>query len=94
MITPRKNNSLLPTNNLSRTVNCATGTENGSSTIIGTSVDITRLSWPSTCLVMNSLSDHDSQFLTVNNIVPATNIVPLKQRTREINNESCNFNFY
>jgi hypothetical protein len=36
----------------------------------------------------NGLSDRDAQFLTVNNIAPATNIVPLKQRTREINSES------
>jgi hypothetical protein len=35
----------------------------------------------------NGLSDHDVQFLTVNNIAPATNIVHLKQRAREINNE-------
>jgi hypothetical protein len=37
---------------------------------------------------MNGLSDHDAQFLTVNNTAPVTNIVPLRQRTREINNES------
>jgi len=33
------------------------------------------------------LPDHDAQFRTVNYIAPATNIVHLKQRTVEINNE-------
>jgi hypothetical protein len=47
-------------------------------------VDITRLS-SSTC--PSGLSDYDVQFLTVNNIAPATNIVPLKQRTRKINSK-------
>jgi hypothetical protein len=50
-------------------------------------VDIARLRSSSTCLLINGLSDHDAQFLTVNYVVPATNIVPLKTRTREINNE-------
>jgi hypothetical protein len=35
----------------------------------------------------NSLSDHDAQLITINNIAPATNIMHLKQRTKEINNE-------
>jgi hypothetical protein len=73
---------------LSHTVHFATRTQNDSSTAISNIfVDITRLSSSSTCPIINGLSDHDAQFLTVNNIVPATNIVPLKQSTREINIE-------
>jgi hypothetical protein len=79
--------SLLTTYNLSHTVQFATRTQNDSGTIIDNiSVDITRLSSSSTCPMINDLSDHDVQFLTVN-ITPAINIIHLKQRTREINNE-------
>jgi hypothetical protein len=35
---------------------------------------------------VNSLSDPDTQFLTVNNITIKVNLMPLKQRTRKINN--------
>jgi len=63
-------------------VHFATRTQNDSSTTIDNIfVDIT-------CPIINGLSDHDAQFLTVNNIAPATNIVHLKQGTRERNNES------
>jgi len=76
------------TYNLSHTVHFATRTQNDSSTAINNIfVDITRLSSSSTCPIINGLSDHAGQFLTVNNIAPATNIVHSKQRTREINNE-------
>jgi len=57
------------------------------------SVDITRLSSSSTCPIINGLLDQDAQFLTVNNIVPATNIEPLKQRTREIIKRIMEFQF-
>jgi len=50
-------------------------------------VDIIRLSSPPTYAIINGLSDHEAQFLTDNVTVPATNIVYLNQRTREINNE-------
>jgi len=33
-----------------------------------------------------------TKYLTVNNTVLATKIVPLKQRTRDIIKDSCNFN--
>jgi hypothetical protein len=66
-----KTNSLLTTYNLSHTVNFGTRTQNDSIPAIDNI----------------GLSDHDAQFLSVNNTVPATNIVPLKQRIREINNE-------
>jgi hypothetical protein len=70
-------------------VDFATRTQNGSSTVINNIfVDITRLSSFSIFPITNGLSDHDDQFLTINNTVPATNIVSLEQRTREINNET------
>jgi hypothetical protein len=55
-----------------------------SSTAVNISVDTTMLS-SSTCSIISGLLDHDYQFLT--GIAPATNIVHLKQRTREVNNE-------
>jgi hypothetical protein len=51
-------------------------------------VGIIRLSSSFTSSIINSLSDHDAQFLTINNIVAAINIVPLKQKTRKVNNET------
>jgi hypothetical protein len=47
-----------------------------------------RLSSFSTSPIINCLSDHDAQFLEINNIVAAINIVNLKQRTRKINNHA------
>jgi hypothetical protein len=38
--------------------------------------------------IVNGLSDHDVQFLTINNIYAATNTVTSKQRTGVINNET------
>jgi hypothetical protein len=73
---------------LSHTVTFATRTQNNSSTAVSNIfVDITKLSLCYICSIINGLSDHDAQFLTFNIIVPATNIVHLKQRTTEINNE-------
>jgi hypothetical protein len=70
---------------MSYTVHFATGTQNDSSTSIdNTFVDIRKLSSSTTCPIINGLSDHNAQFLTVNNIAPATNTVPLKEGTREI----------
>jgi hypothetical protein len=84
----KKTNSLLTTNNMSHTVHFVAGTQNDTSTAINNIfVDITRLSSSFTCPIINVLSDHDTQFLTVNNIALAANIVHLKQRAREINNE-------
>jgi hypothetical protein len=39
-------------------------------------------------LIVNGLSDHDAQFLIVNNIMSEVNSTPLKQETRKINNET------
>jgi hypothetical protein len=38
--------------------------------------------------IVNGLSDHDAQFLPVNNIIAEVNSTPLKQRTRKINSET------
>jgi hypothetical protein len=54
-------------------------------------VDVTRLISSSTYVIINGLSDNGIQFLTVNNTVPASNTVPLKQRTREINKRIMKF---
>jgi hypothetical protein len=73
---------------LSHSVNFSTRTRNDSSTAVSNiSVDITRLSSSSTYHIINGVSDYEAQFLAVNNTVPATNTVYLKQRTREINNK-------
>jgi hypothetical protein len=83
----KKQNSLLTTNNFSPTINLAIRTQNHSSTVTDNIfVDITRQSSSSISPIVNGLSDHHVQFLTVNNVVPATNIILLKHRTREINN--------
>jgi hypothetical protein len=51
-------------------------------------VDSTRLSSSCSYIVVSRLSDHGVQFLTVNNITTKVNLIPLKQRTRKINNET------
>jgi hypothetical protein len=38
--------------------------------------------------VINGLSDHDAQYLMINNIAAAGDLIPLKQRTRKVNNET------
>jgi hypothetical protein len=51
-------------------------------------VDSIRFSSSSTSPIINGLSDHDAQYLMINNIAAATNLIPLKQRTRKVNNET------
>jgi hypothetical protein len=81
--------SLLTTYNLSHTVNFATRMQNESSTAIdNTFVDNSRLGSTITLPLLNGLSDHDAQLLTINNIDAATKKVPLKQRTRITNSET------
>jgi hypothetical protein len=80
--------SLLTTCNLSHIVNFTTRIQNDSSTAIdNTFVDNSRLKSSSTSPLINGLSDHDAQFLTINNIYATTNKIPFKQKTRLINNE-------
>jgi hypothetical protein len=50
--------------------------------------DTTRFSSSSTSCIVNGLSDHDAQYLTINSIAAADNLISLKQRTRTINNET------
>jgi hypothetical protein len=49
-------------------------------------VDITRFISCSTTPIINGLSEHDAQYLMINSIVAAGNLIYLKQRTRRINN--------
>jgi exonuclease III len=63
-------NSLLTTYNLTHTVIFATRIQNNSSTAIDNIfVDSIRLNSSSTSPIINGLTDHDAQLLTVNNIV-------------------------
>jgi hypothetical protein len=75
--------------NLSHTVNLATRVQNSLSIAIDNIfIDSTRLTSSCTSPVVNSLSDHDSELLTINNITTKVNVIPLKQRTRKISNET------
>jgi hypothetical protein len=75
--------------NLSCTVNVATRTQNSSSTAVNIIlVDSTRLNSSSTSLIVNGMSNHDGQFIIINNIVATANLIPLRQRTRDVNNET------
>jgi hypothetical protein len=51
-------------------------------------VDNSRLGSSIPYPLINGISDHDAQLLTINNIYAATNKVSLKQRTRLINNDT------
>jgi hypothetical protein len=51
-------------------------------------IHCTRLSSSCTSPIVNSPSDPDAQFLTVNNITTKVNLIPLKQRIRKINNKA------
>jgi hypothetical protein len=75
----RKNHlsSLLTTYNLSHTVNFATRIQNESSTAIDNIfVDNIRLGSTITLPLINGLSDHDAQLLTINNIYATTKKSP------------------
>jgi hypothetical protein len=74
---------------LAHTINFATRVQNGSSTAVDNIfVDSIRLSSSSTCPLINGLSNHDAQLFTINNTASAVNLVPLKQRTRKVNNDT------
>jgi hypothetical protein len=74
---------------MSHTVNFATRIQNYLSTAVDNIfVDNVKLSSSFTSPIINGLSGHDAQLLTINNIFAATYIVPLKQRMRKINNET------
>jgi hypothetical protein len=89
MKTIEKTNSLLTTYNLIHTVNFATRIQNDSSTTIDNIfVDSIGFSSSSTSPIINGLSDHDAQYLMINNIAAASNLISLKQRTRKVNNKT------
>jgi hypothetical protein len=70
-------------------VNFPTRVKNSSSTAIDNIfIDSARLRSSCTSPIVNSLSDHDVQFITVNNVILKVNSTPLKQKTRKINNEN------
>jgi hypothetical protein len=73
---------------MSQTVNFATRTQNSSSTTTDIFIDSPRLGSFRTSPIVNSLSDHDAQFLTVHNITTKKNLIPLKQKIRKINKET------
>ena len=51
-------------------------------------VDNSRIKLPSLSPIINGLSDHNAQILTIKNIYAAINTFSLKQRTRLIDNET------
>jgi hypothetical protein len=51
-------------------------------------VDSTRFSASSISPIINGLSDYDAQYCKANSIAAADNLIPLKKRTRKINNET------
>jgi hypothetical protein len=71
---------LLPTYNLTHTVNFATRNQNDSSTATDNIfVDSIRFSSSSTSPIINGLSDHDAQYLMINKIAAASNLIPLSR---------------
>jgi hypothetical protein len=78
----KQRNSLLTTYNLIHIVNFATRTQNDSSTAIDNIfVDITRFCSSSTSPIINGLSDHDAQYLLMNNTAVVDNCIFQKQGT-------------
>jgi hypothetical protein len=50
-------------------------------------MDTMRFSLSSTSAIVNGLSEHDAQYLVINNIASAGNLTSVKQRTRKVNDE-------
>jgi exonuclease III len=75
--------SLVTTYNLSHKVNLTTRIQNSSTIAIGNIfVDNRRLNLSSVSPIINGLSDHDAQILTIKNNQTTIIKFPLKQRTR------------
>jgi hypothetical protein len=69
-------NLLLTTYNFIHTVNFARRIQNDSRTAIGNIfVDSIRFTSSSTSPIINGLSDHDAQYLMINNIAAAGNLI-------------------
>ena len=78
--------SLLTTYNLSYTVDFPTRIQNTSCTAIDNIfIDNSRLNSSYTTAIINGLSDHDAQFLTINNAYVTRKEMPFKQKIRAIN---------
>jgi hypothetical protein len=74
---------------LIHTVNFATRIQNDSrSATDNIFVDSITFSSTSTSPIINGLTDHDAQYLMINNIAATTNLIPLKQRKRKVNNDT------
>jgi hypothetical protein len=80
-------NSSITTFNLIRSVHFATRFQNSATETDNIFVDSIRFSSSSTSPIINGLSYHNAQYLMINNIAAASNLIPLKQRTRKVNNE-------
>jgi hypothetical protein len=74
---------------LEKELKAATRIQNSSSTAIDNIfIDSTRLSFSCKSSVVSGFSDHDVQFLIVNNITIKVSLISLKEKTRKINNET------
>jgi hypothetical protein len=51
-------------------------------------IDIARLGSFCTSPIVNGLSGHDAQYLTVDNVTTKEDLIPLKQKIRKINKET------
>lgn len=75
-------------NNFSHIVNFAAGIRNDSNTTNDSYfVDCKRISLSCISSLIENMSDHDTLFLTINTITEA-NQIPLKQRIREVINDT------
>jgi hypothetical protein len=82
-------NSLLKAYYLSHTVNFPTRVQNSSTTaIVNIFIDCARLNSPYTAPIINGLSDHDAQFLMINDMNTVINLAPFRWKLRKINNET------
>jgi hypothetical protein len=74
---------------LTYTADLATGIQNDSSTAIDNIV-VTSVIFSSsfTSPIVNGLSDHDAQSHVINNSAAEGNCIPVKQRTRTVNDET------
>jgi hypothetical protein len=70
-------------------VNFPTRVQNSSGTAIDNIfIDSARLNYSYTAPIINGLSDHDTQFLTISYINTEINLAPFNWRLRQINNET------
>lgn len=71
-------------NNYVHTINYAVRIQNDSSTATDNIfVGSLRFSSSSTSPIINGLSDHDAQYIVINNIAAGGNLIPLKKKKKE-----------